>query len=312
MVKQTICLPGRLRLRLEFLVQPTPDCPVCGVSGLTLYHGLRDRLYDTPGRWNLKRCWCGHVWLDPMPRETEITHADENYYTHHDPSAPSPLQRVYRTLLRLTPLHRERARLNLMYLNHVQPGCLLEVGCGAGDRLAQFRDRGWQVEGVEIDPTAATRARKRFGLKIHGALPAGDFDAVIMNHVIEHVPDPVTLLADCRRLLKPRGTLTATTPNIDSRGHRRFGASWMALDPPRHLHLFSVNSLRAVTRKAGFMQVQVWTTGARAVGIGLRSLAIPRDGRYNLRVRPRLADALRAVLFQLRATDEECVLKAIK
>src|SRR5262249_46527812 len=146
----------------------------------------------------------------------------------------------------------------------------------------------------------------------HASIPTGEFDAIILNHVIEHVPDPITLLTDCRRVLKPGHPLVATTPNLDSAGHRRFGANWRGIEPPRHLHLFSVTSLRAAAGQAGFTCVEVWTTGARAVSIALGSFALERCGRYNMLARPTLADALRAVLFQLRATDEECVLRAIK
>src|SRR5206468_7617752 len=132
--------------------------------------------------------------------------------------------------------------------------------------LAQFRERGWGVEGVEIDPRARAPARERYGLKIHATIPAGEFDAVIMNHVLEHLIDPVRSLVECRSVLKPGAALVATTPNLDSRGHRRFGVSWVALDPPRHLHLFTLASLRAAAHKAGFERVEVWATGARAVG----------------------------------------------
>jgi SAM-dependent methyltransferase len=285
------------------------NCPLCHAPGDVLYRDLRDRLFHAPGQWTLKHCRaCVIAWLDPMP--DDLARAYENYYTHHESPAPSGSQRVYRRLLRLTPLYRERERLNLMFLDNVPPGRLLEVGCGSGQRLAAFRARGWQTEGQEIDSRAPEGVH--IGPLHELALPESSYDAVVMNHVIEHVPDPVALLGECRRLLKPGGAFVATTPNLDSHGHRRFGETWVALDPPRHLHLFTPGSLQAVAGRAGFAHAEVWTTGARAVSIALGSLALQRQGRYDMLARPGLADSLRAVLFQLRATDEECVLKATK
>lgn len=287
------------------------NCPLCHAPGDVLYRDLRDRLYNAPGKWTLRHCGaCAIAWLDPMPNERELGAAYADYYTHHEPPAASSLQRVYRRLLRLTSLYRERERLNLMLLDNIPPGRLLDVGCGSGQRLATFRSRGWRAEGQETDPRAPKGVH--IGPLEKLALPESSYDAVVMNHVIEHVPDPVALLAECRRLLKTGGRLVAITPNLDSRGHRRFGANWRGLEPPRHVHLFTPKSLQGITHRAGFEQIEVWTTGARAVGIALGSLALQRRGRYDMQVRPSLGDSLRAVWFQLRATDEECVLKATK
>jgi SAM-dependent methyltransferase len=276
-----------------------------------LYRDLRDRLFNAPGEWTLQRCpSCAIAWLDPMPTENELASAYDNYYTHHEPPPPSTLQRSYRLLLRLTSLFRQRERLNLMYLDKTKPGRLLEVGSGAGHRLAAFRARGWQAEGQELDARAP--AGVHIGPLRKLALPESTYDAVVMNHVLEHVTDPVALLGECRRLLRPGGTFVATTPNLDSHGHRRFGADWRGLEPPRHLHLFTPASLTTVANRAGFNQLKVWVTGTRAVSIALGSLAFQRHGRYDMLARSGLADAFRAVLFQLRATDEECVLKATK
>ena len=82
-------------------------------------------------------------------------------------------------------------------------------------------------------------------------MPASSADAITLHHVIEHVPDPIALLRECARILRPGGKLAVATPNVESLGHRLFGRCWLALDPPRHLHLFSMPALRACVRKAG-------------------------------------------------------------
>ncbi|MBN2408840.1 MAG: class I SAM-dependent methyltransferase, partial [Candidatus Aminicenantes bacterium] len=81
------------------------------------------------------------------------------------------------------------------------------------------------------------------------------FQAIVMNHVIEHVPDPSGVLRKCRRLLAPGGRMVIVTPNPAGLGHRLFKKSWANLDPPRHPHLFSPKALRAAAEEAGFESI---------------------------------------------------------
>jgi len=254
--------------------------------------------------------------------------AYQDYFTHKDKPVERTgmIHRLYRLLLAVSGLARQRAELRTLFLRHALPGRLLEVGCGTGERLAEFRSLGWEVEGQEIDPVAVERATAR-SLCIHlGALPnlslpENHFDAVVMNHVIEHVQDPLSLLCECRRVLKTGGHLAVVTPNTTSLGHRCYGSCWMALDPPRHLHLFSPKTLQQLACNAGFRDCQAWTTAANAQFVAEGSIAIQRTGHHRFGPSPGLALGLESLLFQLRASatilvrkhsGEECVLTATK
>jgi hypothetical protein len=77
-------------------VRPSPFCTMCGRRGEPLYHGLIDRVFDTPGRWNLKRCpdsACGLLWLDPIPVAEDIGKAYANYFTHN-PVSDGPREQI--------------------------------------------------------------------------------------------------------------------------------------------------------------------------------------------------------------------------
>jgi len=223
-----------------------------------------------------------------MPIENDIYKAYLSYYTHVDDSRPKIKVRdvfslikkdLLLYLLRLTPIYRERAEFNRMYLDRISPGRLLAVGCGNGDRLANLEALGWHVEGQEVDPVSAAIASK-YGIKVHLGrletlnLPSGTYDAIVMFHVIEHLHDPMTLLSECKRLLSPGGFLTVITPNIDSYGHRIFKSCWRGLEPPRHLLLFNQQSLRFVARNSGFENSTTWTTPCNAHHFALSSLNI--------------------------------------
>lgn len=270
-----------------------PSCYLCGSQGETLYECLSDGWCGAPGEWTLKRCpnpGCGLVWMDPMPAKEEIWKAYRAYFTHQD-YAPVAVRKpalvdilaaktckpIYRMLMHATGFRRIekewRARADRMYLGEPPPkGRLIDVGCGNGDFLARMRGLGWIVEGSEVDPKAVERARERHGLTVRlGPLEElrleGDlFDAITMNHVIEHVHDPISLLRECLRILRPGGRVVLATPNINSAGHRWFQRHWSHLDPPRHLHLFTKETLRECVLRAGFRAIDAFCAPGYAEG----------------------------------------------
>ncbi len=321
--------------------RPCPNCYLCDTRGELLYDDLSDRLFGAPGTWNLKRCAnaaCGLVWLDPMPVEEDVGKAYAQYYTHVDDTPKvfkkgnsklliRALRHIYDLLMRATSIQRERKRLALMYLDEVPPGRVLDVGCGDGSRLARLRSLGWEVRGQEMDPKAASRAGQTYGVQVclgpldEAGFEEGEFDAIVMNHVIEHVHDPVRLLADCNRLLRKGGTLIAVTPNAESCGHKRFGSSWRGLEPPRHIHLFTQGTLRQLAPRAGFMRFDTWTTPANGEVLANGSLDVRAGWNKQVGVSRKLMQRLSSLQYQLRwqlghvkdrNSGEECVLKAVK
>jgi SAM-dependent methyltransferase len=167
-----------------------------------------------------------------------------------------------------------RLKGDSMFLGNGTPGAnhLLDVGCGKGSFMLRMREHGWNVEGSEVDADGVEYARSINGLTVHlGNLeninfPDNTFDVVTSNHVIEHVHDPIALIQECLRILKPGGKLVLATPNMDSFGHRYFERNWTHLDPPRHLRLFTQKTLRECAEKAGFQTMDVWCPPGYAEG----------------------------------------------
>ena len=321
--------------------EPHPVCQLCGSIGDVLYEGLEDRLFTVPGRWSFRRCSnpaCRHVWLDPQPIPADLPLIYEDYYTHglaREKTRPFTATWLLRNLykfgydafVRLSGLAHERKAAYEMYVGNRPPGRLLEIGCGSGQRLVHFAAKGWIVQGQDVDAKAVTHARASTGLPVHlgpiETLPksAGLFDAVIMHHVIEHVPDPAALLRQVVTLMTPNGILVAITPNITSINHRRFQESWLALDPPRHLHLFSPSTLLNTAQGAGFRHARVRTSAVHADGLIRASLEIERAGRFKITNpgAPSLRVGIQTILLQIEAmikhkldpdSGEECVLMA--
>lgn len=316
--------------------RPLPNCYLCGTPGEPLYENISDKLFGAPGKWTLKRCLntkCSLIWLDPMPLEEDIAIAYQTYYTHGPkPTQPRPtlekVLAVYRKSVKalfsaLDPLRRGRENLDLMFLAEEAPGRVLEVGCGSAARLAKLRDLGWQVFGQDVDPRAAAAARDIFQLDVHlGPLAEADFpeeffDFLILNHVIEHVHDPVLLLVQCRRLLKKGGQLILVTPNSKSIGHRWFGVNWRGLEPPRHIFIFSPATLPVIAGRSGFSVLRSWTTSVNAHVFSDGSLLVRHEGStFSFSFRMFRAIYRTAYLYCSSAATilkpnvgEECVLK---
>jgi len=63
------------------------------------------------------------------------------------------------------------------------------------------------------------------------------------------------------------GKLILTTPNANGLAHKIYKEFWRGLEPPRHIQIFTPNSLEDLVRRAGFSEVQVRTLSTGAAGI---------------------------------------------
>jgi SAM-dependent methyltransferase len=163
---------------------------------------------------------------------------------------------------------------------------LVDVGCGRGDFLKRMPDLRWNVLGIEPDATSAALAQKR-GIPIIGStleeaqLQACSVDQITMQHVIEHLPDPVRTMNECFRILKQGGRLVIYTPNNVSLGHKVFGPAWRALEPPRHLHVFSPRSMACLFKKSPFHDIWIKTVSVSAAQIFDPSVLMSRQARID-------------------------------
>lgn len=162
---------------------------------------------------------------------------------------------------------RAQARRKLAVLRHLPPrvprrGRLLDVGCAAGFFLAEAQ-RFYEVQGVELSAWSSAYARERLGLPVitgtlaEARLPATHFELITLWDVIEHVPDPVPLLTEVARLLKPEGRLVLTTGDWGSAYAQSRGEQWHLMTPPWHLSMFDRATLARAAVAAG-LAVVAW------------------------------------------------------
>jgi len=300
-----------VRDRAHIEVNDIPLCLLCDRNGTTLYENLSDRMFDAPGAWGYLQCpTCGLVWLNPRPVPADLIKTYQTYYTHgrkkrfadwrknlywglcstlpgFEGVASGWIWKCGGRALSWIPPWKEQATLGTMCLNAGSKGRLLDVGCGDGGFLSIMRRAGWDVAGIEPDPAAADVARQRHPESMiaqtldEAQIADASVDVVTLSHVIEHAIDPIRLLRECRRVLKPEGKIVILTPNLGGQGHRLFQQAWVPLDPPRHLYLFRSSTLGYCCKQAGFSVENLRTSARDATWVWAASKVIQRKGRFN-------------------------------
>jgi SAM-dependent methyltransferase len=239
------------------------NCSACGSSALSPHLSVRGETGDQglipttdaygTALGDIVRCGdCGHMQLDRFPTDEELLvmyeDAESDDYVEEEAGQRLTAQVALERIERWVP----------------EKGRLLDLGCWVGFLLAEARDRGWQVVGVEPSEFAAGYARDQHGLEIleqdllSADLPAAAFDAIVLGDVIEHLTDPLATLEHIATLLTPGGVLYLTVPDSGSRLARALGRHWWSVIPT-HLQYFSRHSLALLLRRAGYEPLELTT-----------------------------------------------------
>jgi SAM-dependent methyltransferase len=139
------------------------------------------------------------------------------------------------------------------------PGRALEIGCSTGTLLSILKDKNWEVWGVEPSKSALVAASK--GIRVvrkefeQARLPQKYFDLIILNHTLEHLENPLSILAKANKLLNKGGIIFVDVPNFGSLGERLLGKKWPYIMPEEHLWHFSPSTLIQLLRKSGFRSI---------------------------------------------------------
>ena len=143
---------------------------------------------------------------------------------------------------------------------------ILDVGIGGGEIIGLIRNRASKViKGIDIAP-AAVEQNRNLDIEVRlcnldrESIPfgAGEFDTCICSEVLEHLIDPLRVLAEINRILSPGGTLLLSTPNITFLPCRIFLLLGHFTDltdnnfPPMHIRYCTYNILAKLLATTGF------------------------------------------------------------
>jgi 2-polyprenyl-3-methyl-5-hydroxy-6-metoxy-1,4-benzoquinol methylase len=213
---------------------------------------------------------CSLVYVDPRPLAEQADY-EEEFFLHEYKDVYGVDYIADRD--NITRLARGRLEAIERYR---QGGKLLDVGCAAGFLLDEARRRGWETRGVEVSRFASEYARWELNLDVFTApwmskLPEQEFDVVVLYFVLEHLRDPLALLQEICRVLKPGGLLSVAVPNIAGLYFRLNQEAWIAerVCHQSHFYEFSPRTLRRILARAGMRVVALTSEGRYTRGHAL-------------------------------------------
>lgn len=208
--------------------------------------------------FGLLRCsTCRSYRIDPPPIQSNDESAE--FYTAY-------YQRLHKSNSRTEEIHHRTSRfwrvVDQVPVLETPGNNVIDLGCGDGHLCAELQAAGWlSVVGIDVSRNRIARARQSY--------PQIDFydqqidtidigqqsvDLIVMDNVVEHLPDPIGLLQQLYQYLKPDGKIVLITPNMESGHFRLLGRRWTPeLAPHAHIFLFTSASLYHLMAKADFV-----------------------------------------------------------
>jgi SAM-dependent methyltransferase len=233
-------------------------CPICKSKDLNLVYSTQDRHYGIKGIFNISKCNnCLVRFLNPMPSEKELTslYPEDTFYAYNDFTKNSGMIKnvinIFKKMLFLEIRTKDP--------NFDKPGKILDIGCGSGSFLYEYKINGWETNGIEVNSTAAELGNKIARLNIFpGSLVQSNFDSeyfdyVRSNHSFEHITNPHEVLTEVNRIIKSGGKFFIGVPNIESFNASIFKEFWWYLGVPVHTFNYSVKSLSSLLESHNFV-----------------------------------------------------------
>ncbi len=214
---------------MSALAPPAPPARILEQVACNLCGGSATAPFTRRDGLDVVRCTaCGLVYVNPRARVAELTELYNTgessrieYYRDAEVADRRTFAEILSIAARLAPAG----------------AALLDVGPCTGTLLVQAREKGFAVQGIEINAGAARMCREELGLDVRAGVlepdsyPPGTFDLGSMGDVIEHVPDPLATLRTVARILKPGGHVLISTPNVESAAAR-----FLQVKPEEHIY----------------------------------------------------------------------------
>lgn len=283
-------------------------------------------MYGTGETFPYEQCGdCGTLQIVAVPEDLAQYYAN-NYYSFAGIRLKLRQRLTERLMVSLAkrglPHRRKSAPQWVTMLPELSANMrVLDVGCGGGALLDKMAD--WGMKSLTgVDPFIEADISRPNGVKIRKAsLDAlnGCYDLIMMNHSLEHVPDPAAMLNDAKHLLANKGKLLVRIPVLGGPIWETYKTNWVQLDPPRHLYSFTEKGFMALAERTGYRPINsvydgiafaLWGSEAISRGLHMNSRGLPGSGGAAVFTAKELAEFERR-MDQLNAdkqSDQGCFL----
>lgn len=216
------------------------QCPLCGC--------FKTKQIIRQADWKIYSCHnCTNAWTEPAPKKIMYDEVD-----FHASTIDVKNQYLSRSVDDLPQEWQYSVKMQAQLLaRHLKPGSrVLEIGCGEGILLYEISKLGFIVKGIEPSKAAAKRGIEKGIDVVQGYFPhpklCETFDAVVISHVLEHLPNPIETLNQVAKIA-PEGYLLLIQTNYHGLVPRlaRYKWNWM---PDQHYWHFTPKGLMFITQ----------------------------------------------------------------
>ena len=205
-------------------------CPVCGNQSFSFFFDARNR-YRLTDSYSYYKCdQCELVLLDE--RED-----NKDFVAYNLTEEPTGTQKLVLWLF-----HRRLQKL-------CKSGKVLDFGAGAGNLSQYLKAKGYDVDSFEVDEQSKQWLANKRHLNVVERFEKEHYDVIIMEQVLEHLPNPMETMGQLKAALKSDGVFLISIPNINSFQARVFREKWFHLDAPRHVNHFHGKSFFRLMEK---------------------------------------------------------------
>jgi SAM-dependent methyltransferase len=256
------------------MTQITQGCRLCGSIGPHQAVVVREMMFGTREQFDYYICAaCDTLQIESPPEGEELArHYPPDYYSYDVSTQPRVLQWLTTQRDRFE-LHtggrlvggplialssRVRAAMGgvirmLGQLTIGRDARIIDVGCGGGALLDQLSRAGFNNL-LGADPFLAADGQTPRSvplMKRYLSEVTGEFDLIMFNHSLEHVPDLLATLKAAREKLAPGGTCLVRLPTTSSEAWTIYRQDWAQIDAPRHIVIPSRQAMALAADKAG-------------------------------------------------------------
>lgn len=246
------------------------DCRICGNQENNHNFVAKEMMFGTREEFVYSECSkCKSIQIEEIPSDLSKYYPND-YYSFNVPRqmASKYHTNILRGLFAKYYMNKKYGTLlqpiiewfNLLYLKILrEAGCgfnarILDIGSGVGSKLKKLPDYGFENI-IGSDPYISQDIIYPNGLKVlrKSIFDFNEqFDFIMFNHSFEHMSNPEAIMIKLNSLLQIKSNSMIRIPVADSYAWKKYRENWIALDAPRHIHIFSPKGFEFFIKRFGF------------------------------------------------------------
>ena len=234
------------------------ECTLCNSTNQELiFKDVKDLEYETYKPVDFLICKrCELISQHPLPEQNEIPAFYPFDYRNYLPEKNNLFSNLKKIQFKSLT-----SRITKYITN--KEANILEIGFGNGQLLLSLKENGYDnLYGTDftdrVFPTLKDRGIQLQISNVEKSIPFNTkFEVIIMNNVIEHFIDPITVLTNCKKSLTKNGCIILITPNSNALEFKLFKTCWAGFHAPRHIFLFNNKNIKMLGDKLGFSKINV-------------------------------------------------------